>query len=125
MAARRDVIEHSSIMSLVILNQTTPAGQKRTAKADIAMPISPIITLMTCNNFDSFIFFKLISLIKFDLYYFNVLFFKSTALMATIIVLKDINTAAIAGSSNMPLKASAPAARGNATMLYPVAQKIF
>lgn len=52
-------------------------------------------TFIKCFKF--IIFFKLINLIKFDLYYFSALFFKSTALTATIIVLKDINTAASAG----------------------------
>ena len=54
MAPRRVVIEHISITSLVIPNQTTPAGQKRTEIADIAMPIIPKTTLITCRIFDSF-----------------------------------------------------------------------
>ena len=45
--------------------------------------------------------------------------------IATITVLKDMNRAARAGSSTIPLNASAPAAKGRATTLYPVAQKRF
>ena len=42
---------------------------------------------------------------------------KSAALIATTTVLTDISTAAIAGSSSMPLNASTPAARGSAIIL--------
>ena len=49
----------------------------------------------------------------------NYIFFRrsSTALKATITVDSDINTAATAGCKIIPLKASAPAAIGNATTL--------
>lgn len=49
----------------------------------------------------------------------------NTALIATTTVDNDINTAAIAGLSTIPQATATPAARGKATILYPVAQKRF
>ena len=54
MAAGSVVIEQNSMTSLVIPIRTTPAGQNRTAMADMATPTSPAITEMTCSTFDSF-----------------------------------------------------------------------
>lgn len=51
--------------------------------------------------------------------------FSMRALMAKITVLADISTAPIAGDSNMPQAYRAPAAKGIAATLWPVAQKRF
>jgi hypothetical protein len=47
------------------------------------------------------------------------------ALIATMIVLRDINSAPTAGVSRIPIGARMPAAKGKATTLYPVAHKRF
>ncbi len=51
--------------------------------------------------------------------------FKNLAFIATIIVLKDINAAPIAGLKIIPNGKSTPAANGIATILYPVAHPRF
>src|SRR5699024_11586514 len=51
--------------------------------------------------------------------------FKSLALIATISVLKLINTAPTAGLNTIPIGAKTPAASGIAKMLYPAAHHRF
>jgi len=58
-----------------------------------------------------------------DFFYFST--FKKRALIATMTVLSDMNTAPNAGPSIIPAPASTPAASGMANELYPVAQMRF
>ena len=60
-----------------------------------------------------------------SIYYLFNLVFKSCAFIATIIVLKLINTAPTAGPRTNPLLYKTPAANGMAKLLYAVAQTRF